>query len=143
MPCVLRYLKWINIFFDLLILNLSLLFAYYLFFGNNVVLLRQALPYGLIINMGWVFVQAFFKLYDNYLYRNSISIYTCTIKAFVFFCFCLSVVFTLSMQNDLFVELLYSHIFFYISFLTFLLPVSSSAAWCCLSSVKATGKRQM
>lgn len=119
MPCVLRYLKWINFFFDILILNLSLLAAYYLCFGSNVVLLRQALPYALIINMGWVFIQAIFKLYDNYLYRNSISIYYRTIKVFIFFCFCLSVVFSLSMQNDLFVHFLYKHIFFYAAFLVF------------------------
>ena len=117
MPCVLRYLKWINFFFDILILNVSLLVGYYVVFGSNIILLRQALPYALIINMGWIFVQALFKLYDNYLYRNSISIYYCTIKAFIFFCFCLSVVFTLSMQNDLFVQFLYRHIFFYVSFL--------------------------
>ncbi len=117
MPCVLRYLKWINFFFDIFILNLSLLAAYYLFFGSNAVLLRQALPYGLIINMSWIFIQVVFKLYDNYLYLNSISIYYRTIKAFVFFCFCLSVVFSLSMQNDLFVLLLYKHISFYLIFL--------------------------
>ena len=45
MPCVLRYLKWINFFFDIFILNLSLLVVYYLFFGSNAVLVRQAFPF--------------------------------------------------------------------------------------------------
>lgn len=115
MPAILRLLRWINIFLDVFTLNISLTISYYIFFSDNHVIFRQALPYLLIINFGWLFAQSLFKIYDSYLHRNSISIFSRTIRAYIFFGFCLALVFIISLQND-FLNLIYSdHIYFYLT----------------------------
>jgi putative colanic acid biosysnthesis UDP-glucose lipid carrier transferase len=115
MPAILRLLRWINIFLDVFALNISLTVSYYVFFSDNHVVLRQALPYLVIINFGWLFSQSLFKIYDNYLHRNSVSMFSRTIRAYVFFGFCLALVFIISMQND-FLNLIYTiHVYFYLS----------------------------
>lgn len=115
MPTILRLLRWINIFLDIFTLNISLTVSYCIFFSDNHVIFRQALPYLLIINFGWLFAQSLFKIYINYLHRNSVSIFSRTIKAYILFGFCLSLVFIISLQNDL-LHLIYStHIYFYLT----------------------------
>jgi putative colanic acid biosynthesis UDP-glucose lipid carrier transferase len=115
MPAILRLLRWINIFLDVLTLNISLTVSYFVFFSDNHVIFRQALPYLLIINFGWLFAQSLFKIYDSYLHRNSVSIFSRTIRAYIFFGFCLALVFIISLQND-FLNLIYStHIYFYLT----------------------------
>jgi putative colanic acid biosynthesis UDP-glucose lipid carrier transferase len=114
MPRILRLLRSIIILLDVFSLNASLMLSYFLFFGNSIQLFKQALPYVMIINLGWLFVQAFFKIYDNFLYRNSVSIFRRTINAYVLFGFCLSVVFTISLQNEFFSLFYSSHIYFYL-----------------------------
>lgn len=115
MPAILRLLRWINIFMDIFTLNISLAVSYYVFFSDNHVIFRQALPYLLIINFAWLFAQSLFKIYENYLHRNSVSIFSRTIRAYIFFGFCLALVFIISLQND-FLNLVYTvHIYFYLS----------------------------
>ncbi len=101
MQRIMRLLSWINVALDLLALNLSLIIAYGTFFRMDTVLIRQIVPYAFIINFLWLFIQSVFKIYDNYLYRNSISIYRRTINAFVSFGFGVSLVFLLVLQDDL------------------------------------------
>lgn len=113
MPRILRLLRWINIFFDVFTLNISLVLSYGVFFGKNTMLLQQALPYLLIINFGWLFAQSFFKIYDHYQHRNSVSIFSRTIKSFLLFGFCLALVFTISLQNNFSRAIYSSYVYFY------------------------------
>lgn len=68
----------------------------------------------LIINFSWLFVQSFFKIYDNYQHRNSVSIFSRTIKSFILFSFCLFLVFMLSAQNSFFTVIHSTHLYLYI-----------------------------
>lgn len=115
MPRTLRLLKWINIFFDVFTLNVSIVLSYYLFFGKQVMQAGQVLPYLLIINFGWLFVQSLFKIYDQYQHRNSVSIFSRTIKALVLFGFFLVLVFTISLQNRFFSTIQSGHVYFYVT----------------------------
>lgn len=115
MPRILRLLRWVNIAIDLFVLNMSIVVSYYIFFGKNPVMIKQALPYLFIINFGWLFSQSFFKIYDNYQFRNSISIFSRTIRAFVLFGFCLSIIFTISLQNHFFSYIYSTHVYFYVA----------------------------
>ncbi len=113
MPRILRLLKLINIFFDIFALNISLLVSYCLFFGKSAIMLGQAVPYLLIINFGWLFAQSFFKIYDHYQHRNSVSIFSRTIKSLLLFGICLALVFTISLQNSFFNVIYSTYIYFY------------------------------
>jgi len=113
MPRILRLLNWINIIVDILVLNMSMVYCYYTFLGADALLIRQIVPYLLIVNFGWLFVQSYFKIYDNFLHRNSVSIYGRSIRAYIIFGFCMAIVFILSLQNDFSHFLFAAHAYFY------------------------------
>lgn len=114
MPRTLRLLKWINFVLDVFALNASLWISYGVFSAKKNIQLFQVLPYLLIINFSWLFVQSFFKIYDNYQHRNSVSIFSRTIKSFILFSFCLFLVFMLSAQNSFFTVIHSTHLYLYI-----------------------------
>lgn len=99
MERIMRFLGWINIAIDILALNIAMLASYWILLGPMVNWGQQAVPYVLIVNFLWLFLQSIFKLYDNYLHRNSISIYKQTINAFVVFAISLSFLLLLARQN--------------------------------------------
>lgn len=113
MPYILRLLKWISILLDVLALNTCLALSYVIYFGFSLPMFRLAMPYVLIINFGWLFVQSFFKIYDNFEERNSVAIFRRTINAYISFGFCLSIVFILSLQNDKVNDYFSSHAYAY------------------------------
>ncbi len=139
---ILRLLKWINIFFDVVTLNISLLLSYCVFFGKYTLAIDQALPYLLIINFGWLFAQSFFKIYDHYQHRNSVSIFSRTIKSFLLFSFCLALVFTISLQNRFFDGIYSAHIYFYASTL-FLFALSLAINRIILLSIRKKARQSI
>jgi len=100
MPAILRYSRWLNFIMDLLVLNIAVIISYFSILSDKPLLYLQALPYLLIINFGWLFSQSLFKIYDDYIYRNSVSLFNRAIKAFFLFTFFLICVFFISLQND-------------------------------------------
>src|ERR1700742_4994667 len=117
MPAILRFSRWLNFIMDLLMLNLSIVISFNLILADKPVVYRQALPYLLIINFGWLFAQSILKIYDDYIHRNSISLFSRAIKAFSLFTVFLSMIFFVSLQNDTLHLRKSTQIYFYVCLL--------------------------
>lgn len=100
MPAILRFFRWLNFIMDVFLLNLSAILSYSIVLSHRPLLYRQGLPYLLIINFAWLFAQSFFNIYDDYIHRNSVSLFNRAIKAFFTFIMCIVIIFFVSMQND-------------------------------------------
>lgn len=99
MRSIVRLLNWLNFSLDIMALNASIGLCYWLILDASS--FRRELPYILIFNFCWLFVQRTFRLYDDYTQRNSVSIYKRTLKALGLFAAMIAVVFSLSIHNDL------------------------------------------
>src|ERR1700748_63950 len=117
MPAILRFSKWLNFIMDLLMLNLSIVIAFNLILANKPVVYRQALPYLLIINFGWLFAQSILKIYDDYIHRNSVSLFNRAIKAYFLFTVFIGMIFFISLQNETLRLRESTQIYFYIGIL--------------------------
>ena len=121
MPAVLRFSKWLNFIMDLLMLNLSIVIAFNLLLANKPVVYRQALPYLLIINFGWLFAQSILKIYDDYMHRNSVSLFNRALKAFILFTSFIVIIFFISLQNETLSLRERTQIYFYVAILVLFL----------------------
>jgi Undecaprenyl-phosphate glucose phosphotransferase len=117
MPAILRFSRWLNFIMDLLMLNLSVVIAFNLILANKPVVYRQALPYLLIINFGWLFAQSIFKIYEDYIHRNSVSLFNRALKAYFMFTVFIGVIFFISTQNDTLRLSDRTQVFFYVAIL--------------------------
>ncbi len=99
MRFIVRLLNWLNLSLDILALNVTIVLCFWIFLDFS--LFRRELPYILIINFCWLFVQRTFKLYDDYIQRNSVSIFGRTLKALALFFGMGAMVFSMSVQNDM------------------------------------------
>jgi Undecaprenyl-phosphate glucose phosphotransferase len=117
MPAVLRFSRWLNFIMDLLMLNISIIIAFNLILADKPLVYRQALPYLLIINFGWLFAQSILKIYDDYIHRNSVSLFSRAIKAYFIFAAFIGVIFFISMQNDTLHLRESTQLYFYIALL--------------------------
>jgi len=118
MPAVLRFSRWLNFIMDLFMLNISIILAFDLILDDKALVYRQALPYLLIINFGWLFAQSIFKIYDDYIHRNSVSLFSRAIKAYFIFTGFIVAIFFISMQNDTLHLGERTQIYFYTALLT-------------------------
>lgn len=114
MPKVIRLLKFLNVFIDIFTLNIAMLAAYYILWGTKYSEFRSMLPYFLIINFCWLFVQSYFRIYDNYIQRNSVSIYNRLLKALTVFYLTVVAACVLSLRDEFSSEELRLHMLFYI-----------------------------
>lgn len=99
MRSVVRLLNWLNFSLDILALNAAMLLCSWIFLDSTH--FGRELPYLLIINSCWIFIQRSFKLYQDYTTRNSVTMFGRSIKGLVVFSCLVAVVFSLAVQTPM------------------------------------------
>jgi FlaA1/EpsC-like NDP-sugar epimerase len=98
MRLIVRFLNWLNLVLDLIALNAAVILCYAFFFECST--FRKQLPFVLLLNFSWLFIQRAVKLYDDYVERNSISIIGRTLSTIALFTAMVAVVFGVSLQDN-------------------------------------------